>query len=78
MNLKEKLEENIFLDIPYYKITNKNYFLYYIKNLADKINHIDENPEDKALIAGLMQIHSIECPNPECLSKNKNKLYLPI
>ncbi len=78
MNLKEKLEENIFLDIPYYKITNKNYFLYYIKNLADKINHIDENPEDKALIAGIMQIHSIECPNPECISKNKNKLYLPI
>ena len=23
-------------------------------------------------------MHAIECPNPECLSKNKIKLYLPI
>ena len=78
INLKYKIEENIFLDTPFYKITNKNYFLYYIKNLIDKINHIEENPEDKALLAGIMQMHSIECPNPNCLSKNKNKLYLPI
>ena len=77
-NLKYKIEENIFLDTPFYKITNKNYFLYYIKNLIDKINHIDEKPEDKALLAGIMQMHAIECPNPECLSKTKNKLYLPI
>ena len=77
-NLKYKVEENIFLDTPFYKIYNKNYLLFYLKNIVDKMNSLDENPEDKALLAGIMQMHIIECPNPNCLSKNKEKLYLPI
>ena len=77
-NLKYKVEENIFLDTPFYKIDNKNYLLFYLKNIVDKMNSLDENPEDKALLAGIMQMHIIECPNPNCLSKNKEKLYLPI
>jgi len=77
-NLKYKIEENIFLDIPFYKITSNSHFLYYIKNLIDKINHIQENPKDKAILAGIMDIHSLECPNPECIAKTDEKLYLPI
>ena len=77
-SLKYKIVEKLFFEIPFYKITNKNYFLYYIKNLIDRINHIDNNPEEKALLGAIMYMHSIECPNFECVSKNKNRLYLPI
>ena len=42
-NLKYKIEENVFLDTPFYKISNKFHLLYYIKNMIDKMNHIEEN-----------------------------------
>ena len=77
-NLKYRIEENIFLDTPFHKIRNKSHFLYYLKNLIDKMNHIEENPEDRAVLAGIMEMHNIECPNPECLAKKNQKLYLPI
>ena len=77
-NLKYKIEEKVFLDTPFYKINNRFYLLYYIKNLIDKMNHIEENPEDKALLAGIMQMHSLECPIKTCVTKTKVKLYLPI
>ena len=76
--LKIRLENKIFLDTPFYKITNKSHFLYYLKNLIDKINLAEQNPEEKAILTGIMYIHSIECPNPNCISKTKNKLYLPM
>ncbi len=78
-NLKYKIEENVFLDTPFYKISNKFHLLYYIKNMIDKMNHIEENPEDKALLSGIMQMHELECPSPNCITKKKKtKLYLPI
>ena len=78
IHLKYKIEENIFLDTPFHKICNKSHFLYFIKNLIDKMNHLRENPKDKAILAGIMDIHSIECPNQECIPKTDEKLYLPI
>ena len=44
------MEEKIFFETPFYKITNKNYFLFYIKNLMDKINHIKEKGKNKEII----------------------------
>ena len=41
-NLKIRIEEKIFLDTPFYKIKNKSHFLYYLKDITDKINHIRE------------------------------------
>lgn len=77
-NLKSKVEENILLNTPFYKISNKYYLLYYIKNLIDKMNTFEENPQEKVLLTGIMQMHAIECPNPTCLSKTKDKIYLPM
>ena len=42
------------------------------------MNHLDENQEDKALLAGIIQMHVTECPDPECQAKNNDYFYLPI
>ena len=39
---------------------------------------MNKNPEEKALLTGILQMHSVECPNLDCLTKNKKKIYLPI
>ena len=77
-NLKIRIEEKIFLDTPFYKIKNKSHFLYYLKDITDKINHIREYPEEKAILTGIIYMHSIECPNSNCIVKNKEKIYLPM
>ena len=77
-SLKIRIEEKIFLDTPFYKIKNKSHFLFYLKNLIDKINHIKEFPEEKAILTGIIYMHSIECPDPNCMTKNKEKIYLPM
>ena len=73
-----KIEGEIFLDTPFYKIKNKFYLLVYLKNLIDKINTIEENPKDKAFLAGIIQMHSVECPHQFCLIKTNDPIYLPI
>ena len=75
---KSKIEGEIFLDTPFHKIKNKFYLLTYLKNLIDKINTIEENPQDKAFLAGIIQMHSVECPNPFCLLKTNDPIYLPM
>jgi len=77
-NYTSKIEGEIFLDTPFYKIKNKFYLLVYLKNLIDKINTIEENPKDKAFLAGIIQMHSVECPNSNCLIKTNEPIYLPI
>jgi PAS domain S-box-containing protein len=78
-NLKTMLENKIVLKTPFHKIDNKYHLLFYLKTLLDKINNFEANPEVKAELIGIIQLHIAECPNPECLAKNKDKkIYLPI
>ena len=77
-HLQYKIEEKLLLTIPFYKINNKYFLLYYIKSILDKINIMDKDAEEKAILTGILQMHAIECPNENCLTKNRNKIYLPI
>ena len=77
-NIKNRIETNIFLKIPFYKITNVNYLLHYFKTLYELTNNPEESYENKSLLSGIIKMHEIECPNPSCILKTKEKLYLPI
>lgn len=78
-NLREKLETHIVMKTPFHKITNKYYIQFYLKTLIQKIHNLDTSIEDKAQMVGIIQTHTTECPNPECISKKKEKkIYLPI
>jgi PAS domain-containing protein len=76
-NLHIRLQEYIILQTPFHKITNKYHIMFYLKNLIDKINSIENSGEAKAILVGIIQHHSIECPTPNCITKHKKKLYLP-
>ena len=77
-NIKNRIEAQIFLNTPFYKLTNKFYLLYYFRNIYDLINNVEESYEDKSLLSGIIKMHSIECPNPNCLLKTKEDIYLPL
>ena len=77
-NIKNRIEANIFLKTPFYKINNNFYLLFHFRNLCDLINNIQESYDDKSLLSGIIKMHSIECPNPYCLLKTKEDIYLPI
>ena len=76
-NIKNRIDNYIFLDIPFYKIRNKYYLLYYFKSLIDIINNIKENSLERSFLSGVIKMHKVECPNPNCIVKTKGKLYLP-
>ena len=77
-NIKNRIESYIFLDTPFYKISNKYYLLYYFRSLIDIINNVEENSEDKSFLSGIIRMHEVECPNPNCLTKKKGNIYLPL
>jgi PAS domain S-box-containing protein len=78
-NLRQKFEDNIILKKQFHKISNKHYLLYYLKTLLETINNFEANPADKAKLIGIINEHVLECPNPECPTKHKDKkIYLPI
>ena len=78
INYSGKIEDTIFLDKPFNQIKNKNYLLIYLKNLIDKINTIEEVPQDRAYLSGVIKMHKIECPNQFCTLKNTKPIYLPM
>ena len=41
------------------------------------INKGLEVQSTKTRLTGIIQLHILECPNPKCLTKTKQKLYLP-
>ena len=77
-NLKKQFKDYLIKSTPYHKISNKYYLLYYLKTLIDLIATCDHEPEAKSLLIGIMQLHVIECPNQEWVTKTKKKLYLPL
>ena len=76
-NIKIKFEEWIFCKIPYFQIHNINHLLYYLRSIITMINTGLEIPSTKTRLTGIIQLHIIECPNSKCLTKTKQKLYLP-
>ena len=77
-NINNRIEAEIFLKKPFYKINNKFYILYYFRNLFDLINNVEESYQDKSILSGIIKMHLIECPNPNCLIKTKEDIYLPL
>ena len=77
INLNKKLENILYIETPFYDITNEYYLLKYFYNLIDKSNKINI-PRNKSLLYGIIEMHKIECPNPQCISKTKEKSYLPL
>ena len=75
-----KLFENkLFNKTPFYLISNNYFLLYYIREIYYKIIEIEfYNKKSQYFIIGIIQIHMIECPNAECITKKNSKLYLPI
>jgi hypothetical protein len=76
-NILHKHENIINMDTPFFKIKNKSHLLFYLNHLHKKILNVDSDPKDKAELIGIIKIHVKECPNSFCISKNKEKLYLP-
>ena len=77
-NINNKIEAYIFLKTPFYKINNKYYLLYDFRNLYDLINNVEESYDDKSVLSGIIQMHLIECPNPNCQLKTKEDIYLAL
>ena len=78
MYIKNRIESQIFLRTPFYKITNQNYILFYFKTLYELTNNPEESYQNKSLLSGIIKMHEIECPNPSCILKTKESLFLPI
>ena len=76
-NIRNKFENWIFCEIPYYKIENINHLLYYLRSIITMINTGLDIQSTKTRLTGIIQLHILECPNPKCLTKTKQKLYLP-
>ena len=77
INLNKKFENLLYIETPFYEITNEYYLLKYFYNLIDKSSKIN-NPRNKSLLYGILEMHKIECPNPTCISKTKERSYLPL
>ena len=77
-NVKNRIEHRILLETPYYKLENKFYVLFYLRNIIEKINNVEESYEDKSLLSAIIKMHCIECPNITCLLKTNEEIYLPL
>ena len=63
--------------IPYHKISNPYFLLYYINFILNLTNEIEDRQESKSLLKALIEMHQIECPSNKCITKNNQKIYLP-
>ena len=58
INLNKKLENILYIETPFYDITNEYYLLKYFYNLIDKSNKINI-PRNKSLLYGIIEMHKI-------------------
>ena len=77
-NLKNKYIIKLLCEIPFYKITNNAYILFYIKKIISLISGKNKNLNNQKILNGVIRLHMIECPNNDCVTKKKEKLYLPL
>ena len=77
INLNRKFENTIYIETPFNEINNEYYLLKYFYNLIDKSAKIN-NPRNKSLLYGIIEMHKIECPNPSCITKTMERSYLPL
>ena len=77
-SIKNNIEKEIFLNKPFYKIDNQFYLLHYFRNVFDLVSNVEENNEYKSILSGMIKMHLIECPNPNCLLKTKEDIFLPL
>jgi hypothetical protein len=78
LNLKSKFLIKFLFEIPFYKLQNKNYILYYIKYVIKLISEKNDNLESKKILNGMIKLHISECPNSNCITKTNDKIYLPM
>ena len=78
LNIQKKLIEKIIFNLPHHKIDNQFYLLQYCHYIINKIANAAEDPKIKSFLSGIIHMHLTECPNPGCLLKNKQHIYLPI
>ena len=76
-NIHNKIENDIFYNIPLSKIANSYYLLYYLKAFTYKIIKYEEKNENKVFVSAVLQILMDECPNPRCEELIKADIYLP-
>ena len=82
INIQHRIESLILLETPIHKLNNKYYLLHYIRKFSDIVSGIEKKPQYKSILSGLIRMHEIECPIPNCPIKNKDKekilFYLPL
>ena len=77
-NFKVKFENNILINKPPSKLKNFNHLLFFFKNFSNKIIEFDKSSENRAFIAGALQVLLEEKPNEKSTELINGELYMPI
>ena len=76
-NIHNKIENDIFYNIPLSRLTNSYYILYFLKAFTEKIIKYEEKNENKVFVSAVLQILIDECPNERCADLIAGDIYLP-
>ena len=77
-NFKTKFENNILINKPPSKLKNLNHLLFFFKNFSNKIIGYDKSSENRAFIAGILQVLLEEKPNQKSTELINGELYIPL
>ena len=76
-NLKNKIEKDIFYKKSPKKIKNIHHLLFFFKHFTDKIIRIDENSENRAFVASVLELIFEEAPGKSSDEIN-GEIYIPL